>query len=58
MDCFGTDSDNLRGRSPSILTATEQFALSSSSSPSSDFSGIVTEPFLQLIEELAMEPDL
>ena len=57
-DLTGVDSDSLLGFPSSILTATEQLVVSSSSSPSSDFSGMVTEPFLQLTVEEAIEPDL
>ena len=57
-DLTGVDSDSLLGLPSSILTATEQLVVSSSSSPSSDFSGMVTEPFLQLTVEEAIEPDL
>ena len=57
-DLTGVDSDSLLGLTSSILTATEQLVASSSSSPSSDFSGMVTEPFLQFTVEEAIEPDL
>lgn len=41
-----------------ILTETLAVSSSSSSSPSSAFSGIVTEPFRQFGDEETMEPDL